>query len=178
MISMNVSDAIDPSKRSSKGCCKFIFAVSCGRVAVIDQKEVVERRAQPWIVDRVFVEWLSATSIPAPEKRVFCAGRRFTSPLRWLQAPDAEFEGDHDRGNGNNLPTNSVVPISVLPLRWDGCRIRFGIFIFIQYTYDGSRTPMTVPQHPALSTNLPYGAPVPNRNPVSPCHISKLDRMR
>ena len=56
MVSMNVPDVIDPSKGSSKGCGRFIFAVSCGRVAVIDQKELVERRTQLRMVDRVFVE--------------------------------------------------------------------------------------------------------------------------
>ena len=50
---MNVPDVIDSSEWSSKGCGGFIFAVSCGRVTVVDQKEAVERRAQPWMVNRV-----------------------------------------------------------------------------------------------------------------------------
>ena len=53
---MNVPDVIDSSKWSSKGCSRFILAVPCGRITVVDQKEMVERSAQPRMVDLVFVE--------------------------------------------------------------------------------------------------------------------------
>ena len=142
---------------------------------MVDQKEVVERRAQPWVVDLVFVEWLLFTSIPTPEKRVFYAGRRFAFPLRWPQPPDGESEGDQGWGNGNNLPTN--LPLPILSFHCVGIG---AVFVHsYSYSYDTHTIgTMMVLQPPRRQLTSQMGHRYPTEVAVSVRDISKMDRMR